>query len=75
MQGGRSLFRNYSYKLSVYLLALSLYLFLTRWYFLGLYRLSEFACGDILYHISLFASGDQGTSIFLSFYSEKSRKS
>ena len=30
---------------------------------LGLYRVSKFMCGDILYHVSLFTSGDQGTSI------------
>ena len=30
---------------------------------LGLYRVSKFACGDIFYRVSLFTSGDQGTSI------------
>ena len=68
MQGGVKFFRNCSYKLSVYLLALPLFLFLTRWCLLDLYRVSEFACGDILYHVSLFASSDQRTSILLSIY-------
>ena len=31
------------------------------------YRVSKFACGDILYHVSLFTSGDQGTSILYQY--------
>ena len=55
-------------QIEFYLLALFLFLFLARWCFLGFYHVSKFVCGDILYHVSLFASGDQGTSILYLFF-------